>query len=121
MGALLHPVNYTKGEIKWGLVAHIVGMFTFATVSTVMNLNLQSICYINDREFPGINDVLPPGPLAYQRFIYSRAISVVPNAAFILNTWLADGLLVSLAAKQVVYLSYIGTSSSSIVAGLFIP
>ena len=94
MAALLDPVNRRRDGNKWGLVAYTTVMFTFVTVFTGMNLNVQSISFIDNREFPGVEGVLPPGPLGYQFFIYSKALSVVPNLMFLLNNWLADGLLV---------------------------
>jgi hypothetical protein len=94
MGALL-TAPCKKGGTKWGLVAHAVAMFTFVTIYTGMTLNIQSISFIDNRNFPGADGVLPPGPVGYQFLIYSKAISIVPNVAFLLNNWLADGLLVS--------------------------
>ena len=94
MAALLDPVNRRREGVKWGLVTYTVVMFSFVTVFTAMNLNVQSISFIDNREFPGVEGVLPPGPLGYQFFIYSKALSVIPNVMFLLNNWLADGLLV---------------------------
>ena len=94
MAALLDPGNRRREGTKWGLVAYTAVMFSFVTVFTAMNLNIQSIAFIDNREFPGIEGVLPPGPLGYQWFVYSRALSVIPNVMFLLNNWLADGLLV---------------------------
>ena len=96
MTALLNPVGPTKGGIKWGLVAHTVAMFSSATVYTAMNLDLQSISYIDNRDFTG-DGVLFPGPLGYQFFINSNAITITADVMFSLNGWLADGLLVSSA------------------------
>ena len=121
MGALLQPINRDKEGIKWSLVAHTVAMFTFATIATAINLEVQSICYIDNREFPGIDDTLPPGAIAYQQLIHSNAISVVPSTMLFLNTSLSDGLLVSSVLKLVVWVSYAGNFSSSIVAGSFMP
>ena len=96
MGALFSPPNRRAG-VKWGPVIYTTLMFAFATIFTAMNLDIQSISYIDNREYAGDdNKSLPPGPLGYQYLIYSRAISVVPNLMFLLNNWLADGLLVSL-------------------------
>ena len=69
-------------------------MFSVVTVFTAMNLDLQSISYIDNREFPGVDQVFPPGPLGYQWFIYSKPLTVVTNLMFLLNNWLADGFLV---------------------------
>jgi hypothetical protein len=93
MGALFNPTNRNGEGVRWGLVAYTAIMFSFVTIFTAMNLDIQSISYIDNREFPG-NDELPPGPLGYETLIYSKAISVVPNLMFLMNNWLADGLLV---------------------------
>jgi hypothetical protein len=92
MSALLYPVNHKKGGIQWGHVAHTTTMFAFVTIGTALSLDLQSISYIDDRNFDG---GIAPGPLGYQLLISSDAINIVPNLMFILNQWLADGLLVS--------------------------
>ena len=94
MGALFNPIHRRRNGIKWGLVSYAVAMFVFVTVFTAMNDHIQSISYIDDREFPGVEGVFPPGPLGYQLFIYSDVISIIPNLMFLLNNWLADGLLV---------------------------
>jgi len=93
MGALFSPPNRRAG-VKWGPVIYTTLMFAFATIFTAMNLDIQSISYIDNREYAGDDSAgLPPGPLGYQYLIYSKAISVVPNLMFLLNNWLADGLL----------------------------
>jgi len=66
-------------------------MFSFATVYTAMNLNNQSISFIDNREFTGVGAL--PGPVGYQFFIGSNVLSVIPNLMFGLNYFLADGLL----------------------------
>lgn len=112
MSALLDPSNRTRGGTKWGLVAHTAAMFSFVTIYTAMSLDLQSISYIDNREFPA-------GPLVYQLSISTQAISIVPNVMFPLNQWLADGLLVSSALNSVAQVSEVDYSSSCIVATLF--
>ena len=99
MSALLDPVNRTKGEINWKFMAHTAAMFSFATIYIAMNLNIQSISFVDNREFPGIttSDVLPPGPVGYQWFLRSKPIGVATTPMIILNNWLADGLLVSVS------------------------
>lgn len=115
MGALLDPINRMRGGIKWALVAHTVAMFSALTSGAAMGLNLDPIVYINNREFPGTT-LFAPGPIGYQRLIYSDAISVVPNALAFFNTWLADGFLVSYVPSTSNYPSYPSNSYSSIVA-----
>lgn len=121
MAALFDPVNRTgKRGVKLGLAFHAATMFTILTISIGMGLNLQSISHIDNREFPG-NDQLPSGPLGYKLLIYSKAISVIPNFAFLLNQWLADGLLVSSVLISVDRVSNMNHYPSSIVATLSTP
>ena len=95
MTALFSPAHRRGMGIKWGLASYTAVMFSLVTVLTGMQLNLQSISYIDNREFPGIKGRVPPGPLGYQSLIYTGPLGIVPNAMFNLNNWLADGLLVS--------------------------
>ena len=120
MSALLNPVDRTEGGIKWVLVAYATAIFSVMTVSIAMNLTLQSIDYIDHREFPG-EGVAPPGPFGYQFLLYPEAISVVPNVMFLLNQWLADGLLASSVFDSVNRSSYTSHSCSSTAAILFMP
>ena len=94
MAGLLDPVRRRKEGIRWGLVSHTIAMFSFATVYTATNLSVQSITFIDNREFPGIEGVFPPGPIGYQ-WLNSEVLCVAPDVMFFLNNWLADGLLVS--------------------------
>jgi hypothetical protein len=94
MGALLNPVDRAKGSMKWALVAQTAVMFSFLTINTATNLDLPSISFIDNRAFPG-NEGLPPGPFAYQSLLTTKGAAVVSNVLFVLNNWLADGLLVS--------------------------
>lgn len=92
MEAFFNPVRHSSRGIPWGLMAHTTAMFSFVTVYIAMSLYLQSISYIDNRDFPGV-DGAPPGPFGYQLFVYSEAISYVPGIMFTFNQWLADGLL----------------------------
>ena len=95
MVALFNPV-YRRGEgVRWGLVSCTVLMFSVVTVYTAMYLNIQSISLIDNRDFPGIEDVLPSGPLGYRWFIHSEAPFVIQTVMFLLGNWLADCLMVS--------------------------
>ena len=95
MAALLDPVHRGGEGIKWGLVSYVVVTFSVVTILAGMRLNVEAISYIDNRRFPGVGGVLPPGPLGYQWSIYSKTLSIVPDLMFLLNNWLADGLLVS--------------------------
>ena len=94
MDTLFNPVNPRREGIRWGLVSYTVAMFTFVTVLAGMALHIESISYIDNREFPGLEGVLPPGPLGYVNSIRQTALSIIPNLMFFLNNWLADSLLV---------------------------
>ena len=94
MAALLDPVH-RKGRTKWGLVSYTVVMFSLVTVLTAMFAHIQSISYIDNRDFPGIEGVVPPGPLGYKTTLFPSALGIIPNVTFNLSNWLADGLLVS--------------------------
>ena len=76
-------------------MVHNAAMFSIVTICTVVNLDVQSISYVDSREFPGVDGVFPSGPIGYQGFIHSKGISFVATIMFILNNWSADGLLVS--------------------------
>ena len=92
--ALFNPVHRRGEPIKWGLVSYTAVMFTLATIGTAAQLHVQSISYIDNREFPG-GGVFPPGPLGYQVFLNPNAIIIIQNTVLALSNWLADGLLVS--------------------------
>ena len=114
MAVLFNPVRRRTEGVKWGLVCHTITMFTVVTVGTGMQLYVQSIGYIDNRQFPGAN-LLPPGPLGYRWSIYSKALGIVPNLMFFLNNWLADALLVSSLSDTTFTRPNFGSSSSSIV------
>ena len=123
MAALFDSANRRGEGIKWGLVSYTMAMFSFATVLTGMQLNIRSISYIDNREFPGVEGVLPPGPLGYQSFIWSGTLTLIPSLMFALNNWLADGLLVgsSLNSTPIRPGANAGSSSSSTVAACSTP
>jgi len=88
MTALFNPAYRRDEGIKWGLVSYTTVTFWLATVHMVTSAHVISISFINNRNFPG-------GPYEYQYTIAFKAISDIPRAAFRLNNWAADGLLVS--------------------------
>ena len=95
MAGLFDPANRRRDDVKWGLVSYTVVVFSFATVFTGTTLNLGSVSFIDNREYPGsVKNNMAPGPLGYQAIIYQKAISIIPSLFFLLGYWLADGLLV---------------------------
>ena len=81
-------------RFEWILVAHTVAMFSLVTIFTATSFNIQSVSYIDIRESPLVDFALTNGPL-YTYFNYFQSIDVAPIVTFVLNGWLADGLLVS--------------------------
>ena len=120
MSALLYPAGRTKEDIKWGLVAHTLAMFSAVTIYTATELNMLSIGYTDNREFPG-DGVLFPGPLGYQFLVNSGVITITADTMFTLNSWLANGLLVGSVSISVAQVLNAAPSSSSIGATLFVP
>jgi len=95
MTALFNPVFRRGKGVKWGLVSYTVIMFSLVTVHLATNLHVLSVSYIDNRDFSGpVNGVEHRGPYGYQTAINFKPISVIPRAAFRLNNWSADGLLV---------------------------
>lgn len=95
MVALSNPVHRKGERIKWGLISYTVIMFSITTIQTAVNLHVLFISYIDNRDFPGTEGVLSPGPYGYRSSIAPEALFVMPIVLFFLNNWLADGLLVS--------------------------
>ena len=56
MVALYNPDHCRKRPIKWGLVSYTTAMFLLATVGTVTQLDVQSLSYIDHRQFPGAEE-----------------------------------------------------------------
>ena len=95
MVGLSDPAHRRGDHVKWGLVSYTVIMFALVTTETATYLDIQSASYIDNSKFPGIDGLIPPGSYGYQLFISSEALSIIPNVMFLLNSRLADGLLVS--------------------------
>ena len=60
--------------------------------------------------------MLPAGPLGYLSITDSTALGIVPNLAYLLNYWLADGFLVGQFILPLVQASDALSSPSSTVA-----
>ena len=96
MAAFLNPVHRREEGIKWWLVAYTMAMFSFVTVYTAMNLYIQSISFIDNRQDTEVEGSSTPmsGPLVYQSTTCFMTLGLIPRIMFNLNNWLADGLLV---------------------------
>lgn len=122
--ALFNPVYRGGKDVKWGLVSYTVIMFSLVTVHLATNLDQLSISYIDNRDFAGpVNGAELHGPYGYQAAINFKAISIIPRAAFRLNNWSADGLLVGsfLTLWSLVRVPNTSSPCSSIVATYSIP
>jgi len=95
MAALFNPVNRKLEGIKWGFVSYTVAAFSSVTILNGMAFHVEFLSYINNRESPGVEGIIPPGPSGYPLSIWTEALSIIPRLMFLLNNWLADGLLVS--------------------------
>lgn len=62
-----HPDRSIKRE----LVAHTAFMFSFVTMAIPTVLQVQSISYVDNPEFPSADGTLWAGPLAYQLSTYN--------------------------------------------------
>jgi len=83
MTMLVNPAHRRGEGIKWRLVSYTVVMFSLATILTAMNLHIESISYIDNRNFPAAKGVGLPGPIGYFESIYLKAVNIVP----MLRTW----------------------------------
>ena len=84
IAALLNPIHRREERITWGLVSYAVVMFLLVTVGNAVHPYLQSISFINNRDFPGIEGVVDPGPLVYQLFVAPKVLGIVPSVSFTL-------------------------------------
>jgi len=94
MASLLDPVKRKWEGVKWGLIFYTMVMFSCATIVIGTANNIASVSFIDNRGFPGVEGVSPPGPLGYQRTICSGVAGIAPIFVSSLSYWLADGLLV---------------------------
>ena len=95
MAALFNPI-YRRGErVKWGLISYTVAIFSSLTAHNVAVFKIESICFIDNRNFPGGDDGIPLGPLGYQLSTASGALNLIAYITFFFSGSLANGLLVS--------------------------
>ena len=93
MTAPFNPVYRKEQPIKpWWLVCYTIVIFSLATVLMGVNIDLLSIAYTDNREFPGFDGNLPPGPYGYQLFITPGALNVATNVMFVLSQFLRSSL-----------------------------
>ncbi|KAF7965220.1 hypothetical protein HWV62_45047 [Athelia sp. TMB] len=82
-GSRSHNPNRRR---SWLLSSYVLAMFALATIFVTTNTKSLLEGLIQNRNYPG-------GPLAYWANGYARALTVVPNAASVISSWMADALL----------------------------
>ena len=94
MGELLDPIGRMRRGIKRGLVAHTAAMFLIVTTFTASSLDLRSAPFIDYRRTSEPGDIASSGRYSdLTGWVYFAT----PDLFFVMNSWLADGLLVSSA------------------------
>ncbi|TFK53104.1 hypothetical protein OE88DRAFT_1793238 [Heliocybe sulcata] len=75
----------TDNHRRW--LFYVVALFSISTVHIGASLKYEEIIWIDSRNFPG-------GPPAFMREEYSLWINTLINAAYTINSFLTDGLLI---------------------------
>ena len=88
MAGLFDPVHRRGERVKWGIVSYTAVMFFLTTVLIAVNFDINSVSFIDNRQFPG-------GPGEYLETVLPMSLNPVADTMAIFNSWLADGLLVS--------------------------
>jgi hypothetical protein len=82
---------------NWWLLLYIVAMFILGTLFLAGDIVMSTKAWIDNRNFPGIPAAgLPPGPNGYVLVEFSAPQTMMANAAYSIQSWLADGLMVSI-------------------------
>lgn len=81
-----------KGRVRsskstYGMLIYISSLFILGTIGNASQMRIVQEAYIDNRNYPG-------GPGAYDVYDGSVLTNVLGTAAYIINAWLADGLLV---------------------------
>ncbi|KAJ7160006.1 hypothetical protein C8R43DRAFT_881741 [Mycena crocata] len=75
-----------RAKIPWGWVAYVSLMFTLASIGFGGNAKFNELTYIDNRNIPG-------GPNAYTVEFYSIPVNMMEFCAYVVMSWLADGLV----------------------------
>ena len=94
MAALFSSANRRREGINWWLVSYTVLMFSFVTISLGTGTTVQFDCYIDNREYPGVEGIAAPGPLGYRDGLGPGVLLMTDALMSSLTYWLADGFLV---------------------------
>ena len=69
------------------MLAYVSCVFILGSIGNGAQMRLLELAYVDDRNYPG-------GPGAFEEYDGSIRVNVVGTAAYVVNAWLADGLLV---------------------------
>ena len=69
VATVFSPAHRRGEPIKWGLVSYTTVVLLLVTAQTAINFHIPSIPYIDNREFPGVEDLMSPGPIGHELFI----------------------------------------------------
>ena len=94
-GRVVRPARRRGERIKRGIVPYTALMFSIVTIFYALSVNIQSLSFIDNRGFPGVEGMPFVGPVGYRSFLESKAPGLAINLMWCLNSWLADGLLAS--------------------------
>ncbi|TCD67790.1 hypothetical protein EIP91_011918 [Steccherinum ochraceum] len=83
---LLWAERKNKARNAYAWMVYILTLFVLGSVGNGMNMYLNQSAFVNNRNYPG-------GPGQYEIDEYSLAYNVVGTAAYMMNTWCQDGLL----------------------------
>ncbi|KAJ6529060.1 hypothetical protein DFH09DRAFT_935035 [Mycena vulgaris] len=75
-----------KAKVPWGLVTYVSVMFILASIGFGGNSKFNELTYIDNRNIPG-------GPNAYTVEFYATTSNMMSFAAYIVMSYLADGLV----------------------------
>ena len=94
MAAFFNPVHRRKEGVLWGAASYTVVIFSLVTALAAITLDILSISYIDNREFPGEGTSVPLGPFGHKLVMDPKALTVTPGVIFFWNNLLADSFLV---------------------------
>ncbi|TCD68387.1 hypothetical protein EIP91_010896 [Steccherinum ochraceum] len=67
-------------------MVYIVILFSLGTIGNAVNMRITELSFVDNRNFPG-------GPSAYEVELNFIPLNIAGTAAYIINGWLQDGLL----------------------------
>ncbi|KAF7322292.1 hypothetical protein HMN09_00006800 [Mycena chlorophos] len=75
-----------SSRMPWFLTSYVLAMLALGTVAFGANTRKTMTTYVLHKDFPA-------GPSAYNGVTYANNLTMTGNAAFLLMSWMADGLM----------------------------